>query len=93
MNTGKSKCIPLVGDPIPNEQRNQSQCPYPIQHSVISIAPPSYDSTINSKDVQGNGKNIKCTPRMWLIDGIYDFAQSIKYIRHFLQRCNKQNVS
>ena len=60
MNTGKNKCIPLVGDPIPNEQRNQSQCPYPIQHSVISIAPPSYESTVNSEDIQGNGKIIKC---------------------------------
>ena len=59
MSTGRSKCIPLVRDPIPNEQRNQSQCPYPIQHSVISIAPPSYESTVNSEDVQGSGKIIK----------------------------------
>ena len=58
MNTGKNKCIPLVGDPIPNEQRNQSQCPYPIQHSVISIAPPSYESMVNSEDIRGMVKSL-----------------------------------
>ena len=42
--------IPIAGYAIPAEQ-----CPYPIQESITTIAPPSYESTINPENDQGSG--------------------------------------
>ena len=42
--------IPIAGYAIPTEQ-----CPYPIQESITTIAPPSYESTINPENDQGFG--------------------------------------
>ena len=46
--------IPIAGYDIPTEQ-----CPYPIQESITTLAPPSYESAINSTNDQGSGwKNL-----------------------------------
>ena len=41
--------IPIAGYVIPVEN-----CPYPIQESITTIAPPSYESAINSTNDQGS---------------------------------------
>ena len=45
--------IPIAGYAIPTEQ-----CPYPIQESITTIAPPSYESTINPENDQVSGCKI-----------------------------------
>ena len=42
--------IPIAGYAIPVEN-----CPYPIQESITTIAPPSYESAINPTNDQGSG--------------------------------------
>ena len=42
--------IPIAGYAIPADK-----CPYPIQESITTIAPPSYESTINHENDQGSG--------------------------------------
>ena len=41
----KETYIPIAGDFSPAEQNPDRQCPYPIDESILSIAPPSYEST------------------------------------------------
>ena len=42
--------IPIAGYAIPADK-----CPYPLQESITTIAPPSYESTINPENDQGSG--------------------------------------
>ena len=46
--------IPIAGYAMPTEQ-----CPYPIQESITTLPPPSYESAINPTNDQGSGwKNL-----------------------------------
>ena len=45
--------IPIAGYTIPADH-----CPYPIQESITTISPPSYESTINPENDQGFGWKI-----------------------------------
>ena len=42
--------IPIAGYAMPTEQ-----CPYPIQESITTLPPPSYESAINPTNDQGSG--------------------------------------
>ena len=50
--------IPMAGDAIPTKRKNDSECPYPINESITSIEPPSYNSIINDETSQGPGCSV-----------------------------------
>ena len=47
--------IPMAGNAIPTKRENASECPYPINESIKSIEPPSYNSILNDETDQGPG--------------------------------------
>ena len=51
----KQSHIPMAGDAIPTKGKNDSECPYPINESITTIQPPSYNSIINDETSQGPG--------------------------------------
>ena len=59
MSMNKSSHIPIPGDRIPTDRpQKQAQCPYPVQESIVSISPPSYDSLTSAVNRKGTGCKI-----------------------------------